>query len=80
MPDIPIAARCSGLCAQHCHPAGHEPHRGDAVEAWLQRKLDEWPASAGTGHGEMRYAISRLLGDYRLHADTGTPLDGEVSE
>jgi hypothetical protein len=51
------------------------PRRGDQVEAWLKAhrdqratKTDEW------------VVIDELLDDYRLHADTGTPLGQHVCE
>lgn len=48
------------------------PHRDDEVAAWLKRMRDrDWCQDAW-------YAIDMLLDDYRLHADTGTPLSEEV--
>lgn len=59
-------------------PAPHQARRDDDVDRWLKRKRNElddygWLAI-------VRSAIEDLLDDYRLHADTGTPLDAEVSE
>jgi hypothetical protein len=46
------------------------PARGDQFEAWLkaQRDLCE-------GHASTWNVVDGLLDQYRLHADTGTPLD-----
>ncbi len=48
------------------------PARGDAVEAWLKGQRD----ALADGYGRLPawYALDDLLDDYRLHADTGTPL------
>jgi hypothetical protein len=52
------------------------PRRGDAVEAWLKAQRDEYYPD----HGEQWSAIDDLLDEYRLHADTGTPLHEHVCE
>lgn len=70
MNTIPVRVRCSGLCAVHCDERGHA-ERGDPVEAWLKRKRDEYT-------WESWHIIDDLLDDYRLHADTGTPLSDGV--
>jgi hypothetical protein len=49
------------------------PERGDAVERWLKRFRDEHANDTPTWQ-----VADWLLDDYRLHADTGTPLDAEV--
>ncbi len=51
------------------------PHRGDQVEAWIKTFRDEWPQHHREWHG-----LDKLLDDYRLHADTGTPLDEDVTD
>ena len=51
----------------------HRPMRGDEVEAWIKRKRDEFSATLAY------WTLDDLLDDYRLHADTGTPLSGEVT-
>lgn len=52
-----------------------QPRRGDHVEAWLKQQRDEHdPASSHWG------ALDLALDDYRLHADTGTPLDQHCCE
>jgi hypothetical protein len=48
------------------------PERGDDVEAWIRRWRDMLD-------GDRWIAVDSMLDDYRLHADTGTPLSGEVS-
>ena len=53
------------------------PMRGDEVEAWIRRRRDERPRAK---YPMSWHALDDLLDDYRLHADTGTPLSGEVSE
>jgi hypothetical protein len=54
-------------------PARHQARRGDDVEAWLKG----WRDLLG---GDPWLAVNGLLDDYRLHADTGTPLDTEAGE
>jgi len=51
------------------------PRRGDAVEAWLLRWRDEMDPGS-----EAMSILDGMLDDYRLHADTGTPLNEEVHE
>lgn len=51
------------------------PRRGDHVEAWLKQQRD-----ACFGHASTYNAVDGLLDDYRLHADTGTPLDQHCCE
>lgn len=51
------------------------PRRGDAVETWLKAQRD-----ACFGHATTYNAIDGLLDEYRLHADTGTPLDEHACE
>jgi hypothetical protein len=51
----------------------HRPERGDQVEVYIKRKRDEYP------HDDAGWIIlDDLLDDYRLHADTGTPLAVDV--
>lgn len=52
------------------------PRRDDEVAAWIKRHRDEY---AGQGFGEWE-SLNSLLDDYRLHADTGTPLSERVDE
>lgn len=49
------------------------PQRGDHVEAWLKEQRDQYPDNT-----TMWDALDNLLDDYRLHADTRTPLDEHV--
>lgn len=51
------------------------PRRGDEFEAWIKRQRDEFSVGSYPWN-----ALDELLDSYRLHADTGTPLDGVVSE
>ncbi len=51
------------------NPAGL-PERGDTVAEWIKRQRDEYPARLS----DEWYTLDRLLDDYRLHADCGTPL------
>jgi hypothetical protein len=46
------------------------PQRGDAFEQWLKAQRDEW-------HPQDRQwqLLDDVLDEYRLHADTRTPLD-----
>lgn len=54
-------------------PADH-PRRGDAFEAWLKARRD------ATTTWTPWHALDDILDRYRLHADTGTPLDEHVCE
>lgn len=47
-----------------------KPCRGDAVDLWLE----SWGAKSGVYHA----LVDEMLTDYRLHADTSTPLEHEV--
>lgn len=51
------------------------PRRGDAVEQWLKAQRDEHPRSSHAW-----FMVDCVLDRYRLHADTGTPLDQHVCE
>lgn len=61
-----------------------KPKRGDAVEAYLKRTRDELTSEEPTdildeaGAEYEADVIDELLDDYRLHADTGTPLSMNV--
>lgn len=60
----------------------HQPKRGDEVEAWLKRRRDVY-AEAREYDGYARgawFLWDDALDDYRLHADTGTPLSEDVEE
>lgn len=46
----------------------YQPARGDAVEAWLKRKRDEY-----TDDGW--WALDAALDEYRLRSDTGASLE-----
>lgn len=54
------------------------PRRGDAVEAWLRAHRDQQTDE----YGQTRawHLLDGLLDDYRLHADTRTPLDQHVCD
>lgn len=54
------------------------PCRGDAVATWLKRRRDELDGQAGGDLTAMWMALDSVLGDYRNHADTGTPLTEDV--
>lgn len=51
------------------------PRRGDAVEAWLKARRDEYREQTDDW-----FLIDEVLDQYRLHADTGTPLGQHVCE
>ena len=59
-----------------------QPKRDDEFATWLKRQRDKYE------HRRYRYgrdfyafnALDDALDNYRLHADTGTPLDHEISE
>lgn len=52
------------------------PRRGDQFEQWLKAQRDEYEQ---TTSAQWR-ALDEVLDTYRLHADTGTPLDQHVCE
>jgi hypothetical protein len=54
------------------------PARGDNVEAWLKRARDAY--SPYGKEGDYFRLLDDLLDDYRLHADTGTPLAEHACE
>ena len=51
------------------------PERDDLVATWLKKWRDTYRTEK-----ETYVAIDDMLEAYRLHADTGTPLDEEVQE
>lgn len=61
-------------------PARHQARRGDDVESWLKRDRDALLADSADWAQQAAAVVDDLLEEYRLHADTGTPLDAEVSE
>ena len=52
------------------------PRRGDHVEAWLKAQRDQYSEH----HDAQWDLIDGLLDEYRLHADTATPLDQHCCE
>lgn len=58
-------------------PEAHQCRRDDDVAAWLKRRRDEFEQGKGS-EADYWDILDNLLDDYRLHADTGTPLDTEV--
>jgi hypothetical protein len=52
-----------------------KPQRNDEVAEWLKRKRDDFEP-----HSLIHMTIDQLLDDYRLHADTGTPLEFNVDD
>jgi hypothetical protein len=53
----------------------HQPRRGSDVEAWLKRERDKHDRYGDGTPDWMWCALDNLLDNYRLHADTGVPLD-----
>lgn len=51
------------------------PARGDQFETWLKTQRGDWLATTSQWH-----VLDAALDLYRLHADTGTPLDEHVCE
>jgi hypothetical protein len=56
------------------HDGETTPRRGDAFEAWLKAQRD------ATNDPDDYWGADALLNRYRLHADTGTPLNEHVCE
>lgn len=54
----------------------HQPMRGSDVEAWIKRYRDRFAGGPSADH--LYHLVDNLLDDYRLHADTGTPLGEDV--
>lgn len=52
------------------------PCRGDQFDQWLKAQRDQYSER----HDTQWDVINQILDDYRLHADTGTPLDQHVCE
>lgn len=57
-------------------PPAMLPRRGDQFEQWLKQQRDQYSEA----HDTQWDVIDGLLDQYRLHADTGTPLDQHVCE
>jgi hypothetical protein len=53
----------------------HIPKRGDDVETWLKEERSKWDRN-----GDAWFAIDDLINSYRLHADTGMPIDQDVTD
>lgn len=56
----------------------HRPNRDDDVAGWLKRQRDKYRRMGEVLESQIHLAIDDLLDDYRLHADTGTPLSEEA--
>ena len=54
----------------------HQPHRGDAIEAWIKAVRDSTPNIRIEGRA-IWSAMDNLLDDYRLAADLGAEFDSE---
>jgi hypothetical protein len=82
---LSLAATVAGALRKAGHLNG-QARRDDAVATWLKGKRDEYRQAGAWGpaeaaHNRTGYTIlDGLLDEYRLHADTGTPLDQEVHE
>lgn len=76
MSDINEAANELRRMADETATETPEPHRGDAFEQWLKARRDEW-APEGCQPWQI---LDQTLEEYRLHADTGTPLGEHVCE
>ncbi|MET9222411.1 hypothetical protein ABZX65_27105 [Streptomyces sp. NPDC003300] len=57
----------------HSGPGLPQPARGDAFETWLKDQRDKHEDRYG--RVPAWYQIDDVLDQYRLHADTRTPLD-----
>lgn len=55
-------------------PAVHEPRRGSDVEQWLRRERDRYGQDRSVTEWRV---LDDLIDDYRLHADTGVPIDSD---
>lgn len=73
-----IRKAIDGLRSGHLPMPAHEARRGSDVEAWIKRRRDELDGQAGGDITAEWMSLDSLLDDYRLHADTGTPLTEEV--
>lgn len=66
--------RYGECCLGAAVDAAGVPRRGDPVEQWLKARRDAAVA------WDAWHVIDGMLDRYRLHADTGTPLDRHVRE
>lgn len=66
---------CQGCAAPDCGPPEYIPTRGDAVETWLRRYRDSFPKET-----RQWSALDDLLDEYRLYADTRSPLSMNVED
>lgn len=58
------------------------PSRDDAIVEWLRRWRDRYDDDTKrfNDFGSPYWLLDSMLDDYRLHADTGTPLDQHACE
>ncbi|GAA1455210.1 hypothetical protein [Nocardiopsis tropica] len=54
----------------------HYPRRDDGVAVWLKAQRDEYHQTTSP----QWQVLDELLELYRLHADTGIPLDRDIPE
>lgn len=73
--ELADAARELRRMADETATTETQARRGDAFEAWLKQQRD-----ACFGHASSWATVDGLLDQYRLHADTGTPLGEHVCE
>lgn len=58
----------------------HVPKRGDDIEAWIKQWRDRYDPNGSDRHIDAWIAADDMLDDYRLHADTGMPIDQAVTD
>ena len=78
-PQILVAAE-EFLKHTYVGPDTHTPMRGDKFEAWIKWWRDQHITDEVGPRHPAWTAIDAMLDDYRMHADTGTPLSEEVEE
>jgi|SRR5579859_3916211 len=66
--------------SKNVHEGWFRPKRGDDFERWLKWYRDQEPDGSDGYKSSLYPVIDWLLDEYRLHCDTGTPLNEHVCE
>lgn len=76
MPKLIRSILDRAMYPRHTYTPPDIPRRGDHVEAWLKAQRDTYDRD----HDRQWSALDDLLDEYRLHADTRTPLHEHCCE
>lgn len=58
----------------------HIPKRGDDIEVWIKQWRDRYAPRRNDLDTAAWILADDMLDDYRLHADTGMPIDQAVTD